>query len=304
MVSIDVVREAATGTGLDVFIGPILADNLPQLDNSAPLTLPPPREILYCRYCDEAFDTFSKMRRHLKRTKATCQLSHPHRLDSYLDLLNAHIAASDLCYRTGPDDAERTSGYTQDFARHELDSSSESETEETEAYGTTVPPSLLHWSEQEKGRFYRALSRHSRLRPDLIALDIGTKNSLQVVTMIDYLDSQVSLLDEADHTVPAQFPAAREMSEKWLDMEAGLAEDCVVWEAFVEETDRTPRQLRDAAQLALRADDTFSCLAELCEERGCDGQWPVCGTCKRNKTVCEWPGDFHPNALPESNYST
>ena len=292
----------ACSTGLDAFLAPILAEDLPELDNSAPLSLLPPRQHHTCRYCEEAFESSSKLRRHLRCSKGTCQLSDPARLSPYLDLLNAHIAAVEAADLTrDADSVRRTSGYIED-TRHELDSSSESENE-AEVVATALPPSLSYWSDQEKDRLYRALARHSRWRPDLVAADIGTKSSLEVENLIAFMDGQVALLDEDNFTVPTQMPAAREMSDKWLDTEASLAEDCIVWEAFSKEAKRVPWQYRDAAQLEVAQDETFACLHEHCEDGACDGRWPTCGPCEKAQVDCEWPFGFHPDALPDGEYA-
>jgi hypothetical protein len=199
------------------------------------------------------------------------------------------------------DTVRRTSGHIED-TRHELDSSFESENE-AEAVATALPPSLSYWSNQEKDRLYSALARHSRWRPDLVAADIRTKSSLEVENLIAFMDDQVALLDEDNFTVPTQMPAAREMSDKWLDTEASLAEDCIVWEDFSREAERVPWQYRDAAQLEVAQDETLACLHEHCENGACDGQWPTCGPCEIAQVDCEWPFGFHPDALPDGEYA-
>lgn len=53
---------------------------------------------------------------------------------------------------------------------------------------TLTLPELALWKPAEKGRFYAALARHSRLRPDLIALDVQTKREFEVVQFIQLLE--------------------------------------------------------------------------------------------------------------------
>lgn len=51
-------------------------------------------------------------------------------------------------------------------------------------------PDVTYWKSDEKGRFYAALARHSRLRPDLIARDVRTKREHEVVQFIYLLETQ------------------------------------------------------------------------------------------------------------------
>ena len=94
------------------------------------------------------------------------------------------------------------------------------------------------WTTEEKDRFFHALSVHSRLRPDLIAEDIGTKSLAAVCAYIDMLEEGLAerkklgqaTIDDAASTQDLylvardHFPPALEVSEKWEAFEEKLAE--------------------------------------------------------------------------------
>ncbi|CAO1634564.1 unnamed protein product [Sympodiomycopsis kandeliae] len=78
------------------------------------------------------------------------------------------------------------------------------------------------WSAEDVTLFFRSLARRSRWRPDLISSDLGgRKSSVQVASYIDQLSQASglvpSLRDSGGH------PAAREVSEEWLDFEERYA---------------------------------------------------------------------------------
>ncbi|KZS95542.1 hypothetical protein SISNIDRAFT_483773 [Sistotremastrum niveocremeum HHB9708] len=95
------------------------------------------------------------------------------------------------------------------------------------------------WTTTEQNAFFHALSVHSRLRPDLIAHEVGAKTTSDVCRYIDMLDAGVeevlsmeAELDggDTDHDEPEEawkswritrraFPSAREVSDEWLDLE-------------------------------------------------------------------------------------
>ncbi|KAL5487761.1 hypothetical protein ACEPAI_5869 [Sanghuangporus weigelae] len=93
-------------------------------------------------------------------------------------------------------------------------------------------PPCGYWSEEDKTRFFHALSVHSRFRPDLIAEDIPGKTTADVCV---YLDS----LDDAAAKTPKKFkraalPRALEVSDSWIAFEEnrarGLADLESTWE--------------------------------------------------------------------------
>lgn len=95
------------------------------------------------------------------------------------------------------------------------------------------------WTTTEQNAFFHALAVHSRLRPDLIAHEVGAKTTLDVCRYIDILDAEVeevlsmeAELDGGDtdddgheetwktwRVTRRAFPAAREVSDEWLDLE-------------------------------------------------------------------------------------
>ncbi|THH31689.1 hypothetical protein EUX98_g2521 [Antrodiella citrinella] len=88
---------------------------------------------------------------------------------------------------------------------------------------------LSFWTSAEKDVFFHGLSVYSRLRPDLIAADIGTKNVVEVTTFIDLLEdtiTQVTLTGSGDsdwNELPqmprSAFPIAMEVSGEWCKWE-------------------------------------------------------------------------------------
>jgi hypothetical protein len=92
------------------------------------------------------------------------------------------------------------------------------------------------WTAQEKDRFFHALAVRSRLRPDLIAEDIGTKSLAEVCTYLNMLEESLSQRKKlygsaTGNNVPDSylvlrdhFPIALEVSEKWEEYEGTLAE--------------------------------------------------------------------------------
>jgi hypothetical protein len=92
-------------------------------------------------------------------------------------------------------------------------------------YGKQLPPSFVHpstnWSSTEKNAFFHALSRHSRLRPDLIAASLGTKSVLDVCTYLDIL--HVAATDANSPIARWSLPCAMEVSESWIKWEEATA---------------------------------------------------------------------------------
>lgn len=69
---------------------------------------------------------------------------------------------------------------------------------------TVLPPATV-WSPEEKHQFFHALSRHSRLRPDLIAQEIGgSKSVVEVCVYLDALDRAVKSLPVDSQPLPFQ----------------------------------------------------------------------------------------------------
>lgn len=79
------------------------------------------------------------------------------------------------------------------------------------------------WTAKEKAIFFHSLSRHSRLRPDLIADCIPTKSFLEVCGYLDALEN-ASKDVARDANGRKNIPAAREMSSRWVGFENRMAE--------------------------------------------------------------------------------
>jgi len=95
-----------------------------------------------------------------------------------------------------------------------------------------VPPTGF-WSSSEKDSFFRGLMVHSRLRPDLIAAGIGSKNAFDVSSYIDTLDAH-----SRDRTSRASLEGAMEVSDAWVQWEEKSAEALVVLETKWEDESR------------------------------------------------------------------
>ena len=84
------------------------------------------------------------------------------------------------------------------------------------------------WTTEEKNSFFHAVAIHSRLRPDLISEEIGSKCLADVCTYIEMLEEglQQSQEDASDfYSVPRDdFPTAHEVSEKWEAFESSVSE--------------------------------------------------------------------------------
>ncbi|KAI9454772.1 hypothetical protein BJY52DRAFT_1104534, partial [Lactarius psammicola] len=77
-----------------------------------------------------------------------------------------------------------------------------------------------YWTAAEKALFFRALSTHSRFRPDLIASCIGTKSILDVVVYLALLrDGARGLIATRGAIARDQFPAAHEVSPALVELE-------------------------------------------------------------------------------------
>ena len=105
-------------------------------------------------------------------------------------------------------------------------------------YAPSFHPPTGYWTSAEKALFFRALSVHSRLRPDLIAASIGTKSTADVAVYLSLLregaaranDNNKASSSRASRSVKItigrdQHPAAHEVSAalvKFEDQQAAL----------------------------------------------------------------------------------
>ncbi|EPQ52948.1 hypothetical protein GLOTRDRAFT_139932 [Gloeophyllum trabeum ATCC 11539] len=107
------------------------------------------------------------------------------------------------------------------YRQHLNDAQSHLSGKVEESLPSSYYPPSSYWTSSEKDKFFRALSVHSRLRPDLISAEIGTKTISDVCIYLD-------LLECASATTEARIPradleAATEVSEKWITFEAEQA---------------------------------------------------------------------------------
>lgn len=125
-----------------------------------------------------------------------------------------------LPYTTEPD-SQSFSLYVDHFRSHLAD---------TEAHlrgddGTPLGPSYYapagYWTNEEKNRFFHALSRYSRYRPDLIAACISTKTVYDVCSYIRLLEAATS--DHPPIIGRPSFDPATDVSKEWIIMEETLA---------------------------------------------------------------------------------
>jgi len=88
-------------------------------------------------------------------------------------------------------------------------------------YAPSFYPPTGYWTAAEKALFFRALSTHSRFRPDLITASIGTKSTVDVAVYLSFLR------DGASRTSPSitrdLHPAAHEVSITLVALEEGHA---------------------------------------------------------------------------------
>ncbi|KAI0290354.1 hypothetical protein BC826DRAFT_1187348 [Russula brevipes] len=88
-------------------------------------------------------------------------------------------------------------------------------------YAPSFHPPTGYWSSAEKALFFRALSVHSRLRPDLLAASVGTKSTADVAVYLSLLREGAAA---ATGTIARdQRPAAHEVSAALVALEDQLA---------------------------------------------------------------------------------
>lgn len=87
-------------------------------------------------------------------------------------------------------------------------------------------PPASYWTSREKDLFFHGLTLFSRLRPDLIATHIKTKNTIEVCLYLQCLEtaaadyaSDISDTPQRNRTLPAM-----DVSEKWVEQEESLAQ--------------------------------------------------------------------------------
>ncbi|KDQ16538.1 hypothetical protein BOTBODRAFT_251677 [Botryobasidium botryosum FD-172 SS1] len=91
-----------------------------------------------------------------------------------------------------------------------------------------------YWTPGEKHLFFQSLSRHSRLRPDLIAATVGTKSVLEVCQLLRVLCDAARDVGEDLHDAKrrrVEMEAAVEVSDDWLAFEDIRAQEHINGEA-------------------------------------------------------------------------
>ncbi|CAL1701868.1 unnamed protein product [Somion occarium] len=124
---------------------------------------------------------------------------------------------------------------------------------------TALEPSQIQptfWTSEEKALFFHGLAVHSRLRPDLIAEDIGTKNIVDVCAYLGLLEEGSAELEEQEQEDEdrekriarrTQIPAAYEMSDRWCALEDKFVSSIVTAEPqLCAETRAVTRELEVA----------------------------------------------------------
>ncbi|WFD36225.1 hypothetical protein MCUN1_003103 [Malassezia cuniculi] len=120
------------------------------------------------------------------------------------------------------------------------------------------------WTREERALFFRAIARHSRLRPDLIAETIGTKNVVEACDAIHHFDKYVRRITKAERAMVgekygfwsrkkalARSPAAYEMSARWLFVEETFSREHCEYDELVAGIHR----VHDAPLVAGTAED-------------------------------------------------
>lgn len=80
------------------------------------------------------------------------------------------------------------------------------------------------WTAEEKNKFFHALSVYSRLRPDLIAACIRTKNEAEVLEYLLLLEDGSRTTGSSEACVRASLYSARQVSDSWITWEEANAE--------------------------------------------------------------------------------
>lgn len=140
------------------------------------------------------------------------------------------------------------------------------------------------WTVKEKDQFFHALSVHSRLRPDLIAEEIGTKTLADVCAYIDMLEdglrqSGAVADDSAADVIPEyldferlpreDFPIAYEVCDEWVAFEESLAEAAAAQEPVMvaESLQKARDEEAHQFQLQIRARKGTAKLADNSRDR-------------------------------------
>jgi len=108
----------------------------------------------------------------------------------------------------------------------------------------------VYWTSFEKNLFFRALARHSRLRPDLIAAHIKTKSVADVCAYIHLLHA--ASMDNPISGARKDVEIAFEVSDSWVEYEEQAATSLAMAELM---WDIEQRRISRQAQVAKKRDD-------------------------------------------------
>ncbi|KZT30023.1 hypothetical protein NEOLEDRAFT_1174375 [Neolentinus lepideus HHB14362 ss-1] len=111
--------------------------------------------------------------------------------------------------------------------------------------GLQIPPSYFapssYWTSSEKEKFFHALCVHSRLRPDLIAAEIGSKTVADVCIYLGLLERTLLTSNEPRAERKAIMLAA-EVSDEWITFEEEQAAAILFHEAMWEDIDKAAQR--------------------------------------------------------------
>lgn len=126
-----------------------------------------------------------------------------------------------------PESDSGSSSYVDIFHKHQLSVQShlKGRLNNDEPLLPSYLPPTSYWTAEEKDLFFHGLSIYSRLRPDLIAAHINTKNTIEVCLYLHCLQAAATenrdVISE-ETWMPINHPAM-ELSEKWIRHEEILA---------------------------------------------------------------------------------
>ncbi|KAJ7647315.1 hypothetical protein FB45DRAFT_998481 [Roridomyces roridus] len=139
-------------------------------------------------------------------------------------------------------DADEPSPYLKDYERHLSELRAHLHGDTGSALSSSFVPPAGYWTSREKDAFFHALAVHSRLRPDLIADAIKSKNVLAVCAYIDALERAAAAQPRDASTSRSSLEPAMEVSDSWVQYEEEQAGQMnrleLEWEAAAEEQRR------------------------------------------------------------------
>jgi hypothetical protein len=121
---------------------------------------------------------------------------------------------------------------------------------------SVLAPSFIndvYWEVSEKVAFFHSLSVYSRLRPDLIAACVESKNEVEVLEYILLLEEELQEKSSEGEPCRRNMPLAHEVSDAWVAWEeenaARLQANEEIWsEGSAIDTVKDTRDLADGAK--------------------------------------------------------